>query len=260
LYELATLRPAFEGKDQLDLIRRIEHEPAVPPRQIERRIPRDLETIVLKALAKNAGDRFATAEEMGAELRRNVEYRPIRSRPIPSYQKFWRWCKREPWLAAANIAAATLTTTLAIVSTVAAYLYRESNQQVIHDNLRIQLAQEETREQLFGALRERARAGRLSRQMGQRFETLDALAKAAAIGRELHLPGERFEALRDEAIACLALPDLKPTGRVITRPPGVIGWTFDPAIDRYALGFRDGTISVRRVDNDQEVRARVKIS
>ena len=60
LYELLTLRPAFQGKDQLQLIHRIENEKPVPPRQLERSIPRDLETIVLKALAKNPDDRFET--------------------------------------------------------------------------------------------------------------------------------------------------------------------------------------------------------
>ena len=85
------------------MIHRIENEPPVPPRQLDRRIPRDLETIVLKALAKDPNDRFASAEELADELRRFVENRPIRSRPVPFYQQFWRWCKRNPWLAAANI-------------------------------------------------------------------------------------------------------------------------------------------------------------
>ena len=98
-----------------------------------------------------------------------------------------------------------------------------------------------------------AQARRFSRRVGQRFESLDALAQAAAIARELKLPPERFDPLRDEAIACLALPDLKPTGRVIHRPPGVVSVAFDPTMTRYALRFRDGTISVRRVADDQEI-------
>ena len=57
------------------------HEPPAPPRQLDRRIPRDLETIILKALTKDPQDRFATADELAAELRRFLENRPIRSRP-----------------------------------------------------------------------------------------------------------------------------------------------------------------------------------
>ncbi len=174
----------------------------MPPRQVDPRIPRDLETIVLKALAKDPNDRFASADELAAELRRFIENRPIRSRPMPYYQQFWRWCKRNPWLATANITAAALTTILAIVSTAAALVYHDRNEQVARDNQRIQIAERATREQLFGSLLAQGRAGRLSRQMGQRFASLDALGQGGAIARDLKLPRERFDSVRDEAIAC----------------------------------------------------------
>ena len=240
------------------MIHRIENDPPVPPRQLDRKIPIDLETIVLKALAKDPSHRFASAEEFAAELRRFVEGRPIRSRPIPYYQQFWRWCKRNPKLAAANIAAATLTTILAVVSTVAACDLPRPAQpdQAVRDNHGLSVRRARPVRQLPGAVRAigpQARAGRFSRQMGQRFDGLDALAQAAAIARDLKLPRERLDALRDEAIACLALPDLKRTGRVIPLPQGVVTHAFDSTMTRYALRFRDGTISVRRVADDQEV-------
>ena len=78
---------------------------------------------MLKALAKTPGDRFEDADEMGAELRRYVENRPIRSRPIPAYQRFWRWCMRNPGLAAAGLTAVAATIALAIVSLVANRTY-----------------------------------------------------------------------------------------------------------------------------------------
>ena len=254
LYELLTLRPVFEGADRLRLIDQVMHEPPALPRQLDQRIPRDLETIILKALAKDPKDRFATADEMRDELRRFLENRPIRSRPIRAREQFWRWCKRNPGLATANIAAATLTTILAIVSTVLAFIYYDRNYRVVQDNLRIQRAEVDTRLQLFGALQDRARAGRFSRQMGQRFGGLDALAKAAAIARDLKLPRERLDPLRDEAIACLALPDLKRhrAGHHAS-PQGVIATAFDSTMTRYALRFRDGTIRVRRVADDLEI-------
>ncbi len=77
LYQMLTLRPPFEGQDQLELIRRIENGAPVPPRQLDGRIPRDLETIVLKALAKDPNDRFDTAEEMADELQLFLDNRPI---------------------------------------------------------------------------------------------------------------------------------------------------------------------------------------
>ena len=117
LYELLTLKPAFAERDQARLIDQITHQPPVPLRHHDRRIPRDLETLVLKALAKDPKDRFASAAELGDELRRYLESRPIRSRPVGPVERLWRWCKRSPGLAA----AALLTTILAISMTIAAW-------------------------------------------------------------------------------------------------------------------------------------------
>jgi WD40 repeat protein/Flp pilus assembly protein TadD len=130
-------------------------------------------------------------------------------------------------------------------ATVAAWTFRAQR-----DHIR--QAETRGRERLFEALLERARAGRFSRRMGQRFKSLEALSQAADIGRELKLPLGRFEPLRDEAIACLALPDLKQTGRVIHRPPGVFLVAFDAAMTRYALRFLD-EVQVRRVADDREI-------
>ena len=119
------MRPPFEGSrpDPADRADPQRHR-RPPPRHLDRDIPRDLETIVLKALAKDPKDRFGSAGELADELRRFVEGRPIRSRPVSIVEQFWRWCKREPWLAGANIAAALLITVLAVVSTAAAVVYR----------------------------------------------------------------------------------------------------------------------------------------
>jgi serine/threonine protein kinase len=239
LYELLTLRPAFAAPDEAELLDQIAHQPPAPLRQHDRRIPRDLETLVLKAMAKDPDDRFATAGELAEELRRFLESRPIRSRPIPAHERLWRWCRRNPGLATANIATATLTTLLAIGATIAALTIRQQDRQ--------------TRENLFDSLVSQAQARRFSRQVGQRFESLAALEKAAGIGRALGLPPDRFDPLRDEAIACTALPDMRKTGRVIDRPPGVVLVAFDPTMTRYALRSRDGMIQVKNVDDDREV-------
>ena len=100
LYELLTLRPVFECADRLRLIDQVVHDPPTPPRELDPRIPRDLETIVLKTLAKEPKDRFGTADEVAAKLRRFLEHRPIRSRPISAWERLWRWCKRNPAVAA----------------------------------------------------------------------------------------------------------------------------------------------------------------
>ena len=109
LYELLTLKPAFDERDQARLIDQITHEPPAPLRQHDRRIPRDLETLVLKALAKDPKDRFVSAAELGDELRRYLESRPIRSRPVGPSERLWRWCKRSPGLAILSATVALVT-------------------------------------------------------------------------------------------------------------------------------------------------------
>jgi serine/threonine protein kinase/WD40 repeat protein/tetratricopeptide (TPR) repeat protein len=252
LYELLTLRPTFETHDRLRLIDQIVHEPPAPPRQLDRRIPRDLETILLKALAKDPKDRFATADELAAELRRFLENRPIRSRPIPSYERFWRWCKRNPALAALNAVAASLTTFIAIGATVSAWTFRDQRDQIAGQRDDIRRAETSVRERLFESLTSQARGLRLSRRMGQRFESLRVLGQAAAIGRALGLPRERFETLRDEAIACLTLPDLKAVGPVADKhaPNPVV--VFDASMSRCAQAYHD-MVQVRGVADDHEI-------
>ncbi len=80
LYELLTLRPAFESQQRPQLIRQVLQEEPVRPRAIDARVPRDLEAIVLKAAAREASHRYASAHELADDLRRFIDNRPIRAR------------------------------------------------------------------------------------------------------------------------------------------------------------------------------------
>ena len=260
LYELLALRPPFEESDNFRLMEQLRNDAPVPPRYVDRKIPRDLETIVLKAMAKDPKDRFGTAGELAGELRRFVEGRPIRSRPVSVVERFWRWCKRDPWLAGASISAALLAIVLALGGTWAVFVSRgqfrqieEHRRQIRRDLEDLRRADSATQKKMFDSLIARARATRYSRQRGQRFDALAALDEAARIARVLGLPREELDPLRDEMIACLALPDLKPIEPAVTLPPGTIASTFDRAMTRRALRYRDETISVRRVVDDREI-------
>jgi serine/threonine-protein kinase len=83
LYELLTLQPVFAGKDRQELLRQIAFEEPRPLRRLNRAIPAELETIFLKALEKNPHDRYATARELAADLRRFLEDKPIQARRPP---------------------------------------------------------------------------------------------------------------------------------------------------------------------------------
>jgi serine/threonine protein kinase/WD40 repeat protein/tetratricopeptide (TPR) repeat protein len=99
LYELLTLRPAFDSPDRLALSEQIKSVEPPRPRSIDPRIPRDLETIVLKAIEKDAGDRYETAEAMGEDLRRFLGDEPILARRVAAHERTLRWARRNPVIA-----------------------------------------------------------------------------------------------------------------------------------------------------------------
>jgi serine/threonine protein kinase/Tfp pilus assembly protein PilF len=106
LYELLTLRPAFAGGDRQELLRQIAFEEPVKPRRLERVVPAELETVVLKALEKNPADRYATAQELADDLRRFLEDKPIRARRPSWSQVAAKWTRRHRpavWAAAAVV-------------------------------------------------------------------------------------------------------------------------------------------------------------
>jgi hypothetical protein len=96
LYELATLRPAFEDSDRARLMERVTHEEPPLPRRLDRHIPRDLETIVLKAIDKDPTHRYATAGELAEDLRSFLANRPVRARPTGVVERLAKWAKRRP--------------------------------------------------------------------------------------------------------------------------------------------------------------------
>jgi WD40 repeat protein/serine/threonine protein kinase len=94
LYESLALRPLFDESDKPRLIDCIQHEEPPPLRKLDARIPRDLETVIRKALAKDPVLRYATANELAEDLRRFLLDRPVLARRIRWWQRAWRWCRR----------------------------------------------------------------------------------------------------------------------------------------------------------------------
>jgi serine/threonine protein kinase len=130
LYELLTLEPAFAGQDRQELLRQIASEEPRPPRRLNRAIPAELETIVLKALEKNPADRYATAQELADDLERFLKEEPIRALRPTLVQKGKKWARRHRGLvgAAAVGAAAVLVTAVALLVLDDARVRREQRQ------------------------------------------------------------------------------------------------------------------------------------
>ncbi len=107
LYEMLALQPAFAGDDRLQVMEQIRNLDPPRPRRLDARIPRDLETVVLKAIDKDPAARYQTAEALAEDLRRFLADEPIQARRIGPVERAWRWCRRNR--AAAGLSAAVLT-------------------------------------------------------------------------------------------------------------------------------------------------------
>jgi WD40 repeat protein/serine/threonine protein kinase len=94
LYELLTLRPAFSGDDRVEILRKIAQDEPTPLRKLDRTIPVDLETIVQKAMAKAAADRYATAAELAVDLGRFLDDQSILARRPSLADRSAKWVRR----------------------------------------------------------------------------------------------------------------------------------------------------------------------
>ncbi len=117
LYELATLQPAFADASRSQVIRKITEGQPVRPRQINRAIPRDLETIILKAIAHEPDHRYASAADLAGDLQRFLEDRPILARRASPLERLWRWSRRNKAVAALTASTFVLLILFAAVTT-----------------------------------------------------------------------------------------------------------------------------------------------
>jgi eukaryotic-like serine/threonine-protein kinase len=115
LYELITLNTPFGDVSASELLRQVSESQPTRPRKLDPTIPRDLETIVLKAIAPEPGDRYPTALALADDLRCFVEDRPIRARRATVFERVVRWSRRNRAMAALTATAASALVLAAIV-------------------------------------------------------------------------------------------------------------------------------------------------
>jgi WD40 repeat protein len=180
LYFLLTARPPFQGPTSEAILLQLRENDPVPPRHLNPSVPRDLETICLHGLSKDPTKRYATAQEVADELARFLANEPIRARPTGHVGHILRWCRRRPGLAA----MAGLAVLLAAGLAASGFLYGARQ------------AQFERRAELLATAREQRSAARNS----SRSLALRALREAWQIKPSAEI--------RNEAVACLALPEI----------------------------------------------------
>jgi WD40 repeat protein len=252
LYQLLTGRAPFMAETLTQTLRLVMESEPVTPRLLNPAVPRDLETVCLKCLEKDAPRRYRSAQELADELGRFLRDEPIQARPIVPAAKLIRWCRRKPALALALGSAATLLLVVAIGSPIAMVridrerkLAEAARNQEAALRLRAESAERQTQQQLFNALLEQSRATVRSGELGKRVRALDAIRRAAAISNSVEL--------RREVFAALALPDLE-FERPLPFPAAFTLRELDPGFERIAVCRTTQAVEIRAV-TDQRLMA-----
>lgn len=238
LYELLTLRPPFDGQSAAELIDQIGRDDPAPPRRYEPRIPRDLETIVLKALAKRPVDRYASAAELAEDLARFLSHAPVKARRIGPVGRLWRIARRHPQIAAVTTAAAATVLAIATYAYVRVLSERDAKTHALDEKAKALVVATEKGKALEASMRKNyfqtAQILETSDKPNRRAEGLDLIARAVKLG----LSADEREVFRDEAVKFLVLRDVV-TGPRLATGPGV-GLTFGPQGHRLWILSDDG--------------------
>jgi serine/threonine protein kinase/WD40 repeat protein len=242
------------------------------PKRLSQLFRGELDWIVMKALEKERGRRYETAAAFAADVERYLRDEPVTACPPSAWYRFGKLARRNRWtlVTAALVSLALVIGTVvsvwqAVRATEAMIDQRETatglaqaNQRLRREEqatqrelVRAQKAEEQATRELFEALLTEARANRLSRRIGQRFGTLGTLRKATAIARQLGLPDERFLELRNEAIAAMALSDMKVAQEWPLAPD--VHVNFDASLELIACADPQGTVQVRRIGEEREI-------
>lgn len=261
LYQLLTGELPFRGNTRM-LLYQVLHDEPRPPRKLNDQIPKDLETICLKAMAKEPAERYGSADELAADLRRFLSDESIRARPTGSTERLVRWTRRNPVIAGLSALAAVLLVgmTVGFVNSSLARLETDKQRQLailrgdeaeagrereksLHEEVDRQW--KESQENLRNSLYHQAVALGNSIKLGRRPIALDALKRAAAIR-----PGVD---LRQEYLRHFDMPDLQYLGDAPIRGKGTFV-AFRGASNHALMRSGDDLVEIDRNRNKEMAR------
>ena len=159
LYQLLTGELPFHGVVRMTLLAVLHKEPQ-PPSQLNDAVPRDVETIILKAMAKDPAKRYQTSDAFADDLQRWLDNKPIEARPVSRLERFVRWCKRNHRVAALSAAVVILLTTVTVGSLIASINLSQARDEAA----KARLVAERQRDQAFSTLH------RLVYEVNEKFE------------------------------------------------------------------------------------------
>jgi len=170
LYALSTGKAPFGGESLVDTLQAVKEQPPEPPRNLNPNVPRDLETICLKCLAKDPRRRYTSAQALADDLRSWLDSRPISARRVGPAERAWLWCKRKPAVAA--LAAAVM---VAVVGGTAGIFVVQAR---ANAKLRVERDKAIAAERQTGLERDKAIAAEAKSKAINEFLTQDLLTQA----------------------------------------------------------------------------------
>jgi serine/threonine protein kinase/tetratricopeptide (TPR) repeat protein len=238
LYEMLALRPAFDAADQAELVRQVSAGEAPRLDRLEPQLPRDLVTIVHKAMAREPAERYQSAAALAEDLRRFLDDRSILARRAGLAEQAWRWCRRNPMMT-------SLLGALVVLAGLAAGFWWSYDRQKTERRGRARQAVESGLEQAMDLLRQRRRpeAATFLEQAQARVDEADS------------------EALRRRLAQAWADLDLvaRLEGIWLERPRLLGGGLPDRAVgDKYAAVFTDAGLDL--AGDEKAVAARIHAS
>ena len=114
------MQPAYDGSERHKLMDRVLHEEPVRLKKLAPTVPRDLETIIQKTIARDPAQRYSAPERLAEDLQRFIDDKPIKARHATSTEKVMRWCRRNPALSSLSAGLLLLLVGTAVASTIAA--------------------------------------------------------------------------------------------------------------------------------------------
>jgi WD40 repeat protein/serine/threonine protein kinase len=255
LYELLAFRPAFEEKDRHKLIKQV--TTGEPPRldRLNPEVPRDLVTIVHKAMERDARQRYPSAGELAADLQRFADDEPIKARPIGAAERLARWCRHNPGLAGAVGAAVlflllgTLVSSLLAVHALAEAKRADREAKIAGEKeTHIRQAKQESDRRYYASEMKLASLDAEAGQMGFVQQRMDSLRQRLGGEQESGDPELRgFEWYYLQRLFQLELRTLRGHGN------GVTGVAYSPDGRRLASASVDQTVKVWEAATGKEM-------